>query len=125
MDPYLEKLRALNLEKRIPRALTKPTKPGFVGFVDDHGIPYFENLADLRRCCPECMNIDRWATAIADGEAFLAKWGRQAKAIGWTAHDLFGLHNLPARPHTCPLPGFIAMTALGLCGFCRAVQCWR
>jgi hypothetical protein len=29
---------------------------------------------------------------IDDGRAFLARWGDQAHALGWTADDLFGLH---------------------------------
>jgi hypothetical protein len=30
---------------------------------------------------------------------FLARWGEQAEALGWTARDLFGLHMPPERPH--------------------------
>jgi hypothetical protein len=29
----------------------------------------------------------------------MAKWGKQAEALGWTARDLFGLHQPPAKPH--------------------------
>jgi hypothetical protein len=29
----------------------------------------------------------------------LAKWGEQAEALGWSARDLFGLHQPPAKPH--------------------------
>jgi hypothetical protein len=36
---------------------------------------------------------------IEDARAFLAKWGRQAEALGWTARDLVGLHQPPAKPH--------------------------
>ena len=37
----------------------------------------------------------------ADGcaRAFLARWGDQAEALGWTSRDLFGLHTPPAQPH--------------------------
>ena len=36
---------------------------------------------------------------MEDGERFLAEWGDQAEALGWTARDLFGLHEVPANPH--------------------------
>jgi hypothetical protein len=35
--------------------------------------------------------VDRWQQAVADGRHFLAHWGDQAHALGWTAKDLFGL----------------------------------
>ena len=41
----------------------------------------------------------RWQRAIDDGRAFLAQWGEQAQALGWTARDLFGLHEVPGNPH--------------------------
>ena len=41
----------------------------------------------------------RWQAAIADGRRFLARWGAQAERLGWTADDLFGLHEPPANPH--------------------------
>jgi hypothetical protein len=31
--------------------------------------------------------------------ADLAAWGEQALRLGWTASDLFGLHEPPAAPH--------------------------
>jgi hypothetical protein len=30
---------------------------------------------------------------------FLARWGEQTEALGWTARDLFGLQTPPAKPH--------------------------
>jgi hypothetical protein len=49
--------------------------------------------------CPALVPAARWQQAIEDGRSFLAKWGRQAEALGWTARDLFGLHQPPAKPH--------------------------
>jgi hypothetical protein len=43
--------------------------------------------------------VDRWQLAGEDGRAFLVRWGEQAEALGWTARDLFGLHQPPAAPH--------------------------
>jgi hypothetical protein len=41
----------------------------------------------------------RWEQCVRDGSAFLAKWGEQAEALGWSSADLFGLHTPPERPH--------------------------
>jgi hypothetical protein len=41
---------------------------------------------------------DRWQEAILDGNSFLARWGAQAQAFGWTARELFGLHPIPSHP---------------------------
>jgi hypothetical protein len=48
---------------------------------------------------PELVPIDRWQLAVEDGRRFLARWGEQAEALGWTARDLFGLDTPPAKPH--------------------------
>jgi hypothetical protein len=48
--------------------------------------------------CPAHIDPADWQQAIEDGRTFLARWGEQAEALGWTARDLFGLHAVPARP---------------------------
>ena len=48
---------------------------------------------------PEHVPADRWQQAVQDGRRFLAKWGEQAAALGWTPRDLFGLHKSPDQPH--------------------------
>ena len=53
----------------------------------------------LESRCPDLVPPARWQQAIEDGRAFLAKWGRQAEALGWTSHDLFGLRQPSAKPH--------------------------
>jgi hypothetical protein len=53
----------------------------------------------LEARCPEHVEHDRWQEAVEDGKRFLAAWGEQALALGWTADDLFGLHAAPERPH--------------------------
>jgi hypothetical protein len=55
-------------------------------------------LASLERKCPEQVEVGRWQQAIDDGRRFLAVWGEQAEALGWTARDLFGLH-VSGKPH--------------------------
>src|SRR5204863_1294726 len=49
--------------------------------------------------CPDLVPVDRWPLAVEDGRRFLARWGEQAEALGWTARDLFGLHKPPEKPH--------------------------
>jgi hypothetical protein len=48
-------------------------------------------LSALEARCPDLVPIDRWQLAVQDGRRFLAQWGEQAQALGWTAKDLFGL----------------------------------
>jgi hypothetical protein len=61
--------------------------------------PFVRVFAILRERCPDCVNPERWQLAVRDGERLLADWGEQATALGWTARDLFGLHEVPANPH--------------------------
>jgi hypothetical protein len=53
----------------------------------------------LESRCPEFVPVERWQRAVEDGRRFLAQWGEQAEALGWTARDLFGLPQAPAKPH--------------------------
>jgi hypothetical protein len=48
------------------------------------------------RCPDRVEDCERWRQAVTDGGTFLAKWGEQALALGWTVDDLFGLH--PVAP---------------------------
>jgi hypothetical protein len=41
----------------------------------------------------------RWQLCVEDGRRFLGAWGRQAEALGWTAADIFRLHEPPPNPH--------------------------
>jgi hypothetical protein len=52
----------------------------------------------LERKCPAYVDVADWQQAIEDGHKFLARWGEQAEALGWTARELFGLHPVPERP---------------------------
>jgi len=53
----------------------------------------------LEQRCPGHVPIGRWQQAVEDGRRFMARWGKQAEALGWDAKDLFGLHKPPAQPH--------------------------
>jgi hypothetical protein len=56
-------------------------------------------LSALEARCPDLVPVERWQLAVDDGHAFLARWGDQAEALGWTARDLFGLLPVPAHAH--------------------------
>jgi hypothetical protein len=56
-------------------------------------------LSELERRCPAHVEQARWQLAIKDGRRFLAEWGEKTESLGWTAGDLFGLHEVPDNPH--------------------------
>jgi hypothetical protein len=111
MNPYLVKLRGLSRENHDLLEPSKPSKPGFEGFEgepsrrisgnesSETGPRYANWLAALLSKCPELVEPDRWQQAIRDADTFLARWGKQAHALGWTTRELFGLHVFPAKPH--------------------------
>ena len=61
-------------------------------------LPYAEALDQLERECPDYVEGDRWRQCLIDAQRFLAEWGEKAAALGWTAHDLFGLAPIPDKP---------------------------
>ena len=60
---------------------------------------FAEALAALEAECPAYIDGKRWQQCVEDGRRFLTVWGEQAQALGWTAEELFGLHEPPAMPH--------------------------
>ena len=52
----------------------------------------------LESRCPDHIDVARWQQCVEDGRRFLATWGNQAEALGWTSADLFGLHTPPDKP---------------------------
>ena len=69
-------------------------------------LPYREEVSErvnhilgmLGERCPVHIEPDRWRQEVEDGRLFLAIWGVQAQALGWTARHLFGLHTPPSEP---------------------------
>jgi hypothetical protein len=55
-------------------------------------------LGALERRCPAHIDFADWEQAVGDGRVFVAKWGHQAEALGWTPNDVFGLHSVPDKP---------------------------
>jgi hypothetical protein len=76
----------------------KPPKAPKVGS-DDLEVKLRHVLEILGSRCPDHIEHDRWRQAVEDGGRFLADWGEQARALGWTGRDLFGLHKPPEKPH--------------------------
>ena len=56
-------------------------------------------LSALEARCPELVETDDWQEAVVDARSFIARWGKQAEKLGWTAKDLFGLFPVPPKPH--------------------------
>jgi hypothetical protein len=52
----------------------------------------------IERKCPDRVDAEDWRHAVDDGRRFLDQWGAQAEKLGWTADDLFGLHDPPKQP---------------------------
>jgi len=101
---YLDRLRALKSENAPPpptdRTDKTPTEKRSVSFVSTSATPFSEIsrvLHALEARCPAVVPEARWRQAVADGQHFLARWGEQAHALGWTAKDLFGLMPVPAH----------------------------
>jgi len=58
---------------------------------------YGRPFGELERRCPDHIDVADWQAAVDDGRRFLAHWGVQAEALGWTARDLFGLATVPEK----------------------------
>jgi hypothetical protein len=67
--------------------------------VGDCEKPFAHDFTAIERRCPEYIDQGPWQRAVEDGRRFLAQWGYQASALGWTGEELFGLHTPPASPH--------------------------
>jgi hypothetical protein len=61
-------------------------------------LPFAHVLDQLERRCPDYVEAERWRQCVKDAQKFIAAWGDKALALGWTAGELFGLHEPPAKP---------------------------
>jgi hypothetical protein len=71
----------------------------FTQFSHSQGAAFDRVLSALDARCPDHVPVERWQHAVDNGRAFLARWGEQAEALGWTPKDLFGLQTPPEKPH--------------------------
>jgi hypothetical protein len=67
---------------------------------------------------PVLVEVERWRQCVQDGSKFLAVWGEQAEALGWTSADLFGLHTPPEQPH----PSYNRLSRYDATGLCWLLQ---
>jgi len=67
---------------------------------------------------PAMVPVERWRQCVEDGKRFLALWGSQAEVLGWTASELFGLHEPPATPH----PSYSRLSRYDSTGLCWRLQ---
>ena len=67
--------------------------------VGDCQKPFADDFAALERRRPDYIEQQHWQQAVEDGRRFLATWGEQSAAFGWTSDELFGLHETPSNPH--------------------------
>jgi hypothetical protein len=79
---------------------------------------YRKTFALLQTKCPALIPVERWRQCVEDGSKFLAVWGEQAEALGWTSADLFGLHTPPANPH----PSYSRLSRYNCTGLCWLLQ---
>jgi hypothetical protein len=76
-----------------------PVQPGVVeGARPDVPEQYRAALSALQEGCTAYVDVLDWQMALADADGFLATWGEQASALGWTVSDLFGLAPIPQGP---------------------------
>jgi hypothetical protein len=75
-------------------------------------------FAVLEARCPDYIEPARWRQCVEDGSKFLALWGEQAEALGWTSADLFGLRTPPERPH----PSYSRLSRYDCTGLCWLLQ---
>jgi hypothetical protein len=102
-----ESAQAVNLSVPVSHALGTGTVGQSLKTGTPHGTvvgqaiegPFGRVYAALASRCPEYVEQARWQQCVADARTFLAQWGEQAQALGWTSRDLFGLHEVPAKPH--------------------------
>jgi hypothetical protein len=85
----------VNIQSQIPETRTREKSE----ISEKRGDPPFAKALDqLERCCPDFIEAGRWQQCVIDAQRFLADWGDKAAALGWTGHELFGLHPVPPLP---------------------------
>jgi hypothetical protein len=82
------------------------------------GLRFRRTFAHLQLKPPALIPLERWRRCVEGGKHFLAKWGEQAEALGWTSADLFGLHEIPAKPR----PSYNRLSRYDCTGLCWLLQ---
>ena len=91
-EPIMTELRAHKAE--VIDFLTRPVARAVLLRVPE-GVPetWEQGVADmLAMAPPTSYPAEEWAVLREDAYRFLSVWAAQARALGWTACDLFGIH---------------------------------
>jgi hypothetical protein len=100
-DRFEERAAILEFDEGLPgpeaEAIARRETLVSTNLTQRDAIPYVSPLAALRAKCPDYVPEDRWQQAITDATTFVTKWGAEARAFGWTGHELFGLHPVSKR----------------------------
>ncbi len=59
--------------------------------------PLTSAFSAIERECSDLVSAADWQRAVDHGRLFIVQWGERAEALGWTAQDLFGLHDPPEQ----------------------------
>jgi len=103
MNRYLDIIRSSDQSAKSDKSPPLVASVASVATTQRNEIPtrqhaYSAALATLEARVPERVDRVDWEQAVADAKRFLVQWGEQAEALGWTARDLFGLHEVPDKP---------------------------
>jgi hypothetical protein len=97
-DRFEERAAIMEFDEGLPRAEAEALADRDTREAERDASPYASALTALRASCPAYVPEDRWRQAIVDAATFITEWGAQARARGWTAPELFGLHPVPEQP---------------------------
>ena len=65
---------------------------------EDYPVEWRSILERLLRDAPPAWTSSSWWSEVGmDAAAFLHKWGAASHTLGWTAHNLFGVHPVAPR----------------------------
>jgi hypothetical protein len=120
-DRFEECAAILELDEGLPRAEAEEIarQETMAAVYDTAAGPYSSALTALRAQCPDYVPEDRWHEAITDATAFIAKWGAEAQAFGWTEHELFAAC-IRSRSERRPITqDWRASTTWGFSGCCE------
>ena len=97
-------IRGLQFQPRVDPGITPSTSKGLNSLIS--------LLSHLEARCPELVDSSSWQHSIEDGRRFLAHWGEQAEALGWTSATCSASTGR-LRSRTRATGGYLAMTRQG------------
>jgi hypothetical protein len=98
LETFRQAVRAGSGGEKSVLSEKSPTLISLTSLISHPG-PFAKVLGALESRCPDYVDTPRWQHAVEDAKTFVATWGEQAAALGWSNRDLFGLHDPPTNPH--------------------------